>query len=205
MLGSLSEEQIFNRRILCEKYLQHQQNLYHVFIDFKKAFDRVWQADLWAIMRKYNISANLVHTIEQLYDKATSAIQMNGSIGEWFRTRVAVRQVCLLSPTRFNIFLEQIMADAQEEHDGKVSIGGRIITNLRFADDKDAVAEEDQELEALVEFFDKTCIMYKMEISAEKTKLMTNSANGIQREIKVKRTEVGHCNKLQVPWSSCFR
>ena len=30
-------EEIFNLRILCEKYLQHQQNLYHVFIDFKKA------------------------------------------------------------------------------------------------------------------------------------------------------------------------
>ena len=29
-------EQIVNLRILYEKYLQHQQNLYHVFIDFKK-------------------------------------------------------------------------------------------------------------------------------------------------------------------------
>ena len=57
-------------------------NLYHVFIDFKKAFDRVWQAALWATMRKYNISANLVRTIEQLYDKTTRAVQMNGSIGE---------------------------------------------------------------------------------------------------------------------------
>ena len=37
-------EQIFNLRIFCEKYLQHQQDLYHVFIDFKKAFDRVWHA-----------------------------------------------------------------------------------------------------------------------------------------------------------------
>ena len=27
--------------ILCEKYLQHQQDLYHVFTDFKKAFDKV--------------------------------------------------------------------------------------------------------------------------------------------------------------------
>ena len=69
-----------------QKYLQHQQNLYHVFIDFKKAFDRVWHAALWATMLKYNVSANLVCTIEQLYDKATSAVQMNGSIGEWFRT-----------------------------------------------------------------------------------------------------------------------
>ena len=48
------------------------------------------------------------------------------------------------------------------------------------------VAEEEQELEALVESLDKTCTRYKLEITAEKTKLMTNSANGIQREIKVK-------------------
>ena len=34
-------EQMFNLRILCEKYLQHQQSLHHVFVDFKKAFDRV--------------------------------------------------------------------------------------------------------------------------------------------------------------------
>ena len=40
------------------------------------------------------------------------------------------------------------MSDALEEHDGKVSIGGRNITNLRFADDIDALAEEEQELEA---------------------------------------------------------
>ena len=130
--GRSTTEQIFNLRILCEKYLQHQQNLYHVFIDFKKAFDRVWHAALWATMRKYNISANLVRTIEQLYDKATSAVQMNGSTGEWFRTTVGVRQGCLLSPTLSNIFLERIMSDALEEHDGKVSIGGRNITNLRF-------------------------------------------------------------------------
>ena len=33
-------------QILSKKYLQHQQDLYHVFIDFKKAFDRVWHAAL---------------------------------------------------------------------------------------------------------------------------------------------------------------
>ena len=43
------------------------------------------------------------------------------------------------------------MSDALEEHDGKVGIGGRNITNLRFADDIDALAEEEQELESLVE------------------------------------------------------
>ena len=44
--GRSTTEQIFNLRILCEKYLQHQHDIYHVFIDFKKAFDRVWHAAL---------------------------------------------------------------------------------------------------------------------------------------------------------------
>ena len=99
-------------------------------------------------MRENNISANLIRTMEQHCDKATSAAQINGSTGEWFRTTVGVRQGCLLLPTLFNIFLEWIMSDALEEHNEKVSVGGRNITNLRFADDIDALAEEEQELEA---------------------------------------------------------
>ena len=121
----------------------------------KKAVDRVWHAALWATVQKYNISANLVRTTEQLYDKATSAVQMNGSIGKWFRATVGVRQGCPLPPTLFNIFLERIMSDALEEHDGKFSIGGRNITSLQFADDIDALAEEQQGLDALVESLNK--------------------------------------------------
>ena len=93
-------------------------------------------------MRKYNINANLARAIEHLCDSAMSAVQMNGNTGERFRTTVGIRQGCLLSPTLFNIFLDRIMSAALEEHDGKVSIGGRTITNLRFADDIDALAEK---------------------------------------------------------------
>ena len=95
--GRSTTEQIFNPRIFGEKYLQHQQNLYHVFIDFKKAFDRVW-----ATMRKYNINASIIRAIENLYDKAQSAVLFNGITGEWFRTTVGVRQRCLLSTPREN-------------------------------------------------------------------------------------------------------
>ena len=65
---------------------------------------------------------------------------MNVKMGEWFRT-VRVRTGCLLLPTPFSIFVEGIMSDALKEHDGKVSISSRIIIDLQFADDKDAVAQ----------------------------------------------------------------
>ena len=49
------------------------------------------------------------------------------------------------------------------------------------------MAEEEQELEALAESLDKTCTRYKTDIKAEKTKLMTNIANDIQRETRTVR------------------
>ena len=58
--GRSIAKQIFHLQILCEKYLQHQQDLYNVFIDFK----RVWHAALWTTMKKYNISTNLIQVIK---------------------------------------------------------------------------------------------------------------------------------------------
>ena len=169
-----------------------------MFIDFKKAFDRVWHKALWATMRKYNINHNLIQLIEELYNNASSAVFYNGKIGEWFRTSVGVRQGCLLSPTLFNIFLERIMEDALEDHDGTVSIGGRPVSNLRFADDIDALAGSETELKDMVEKLDTASRNFGMEISAEKTKIMcNNNSAGITNEIKVNNQVLNTVDKFK--------
>ena len=183
--GRSTADQIFNPRILGEKYLQHQQTLYHVFIDFKKAFDRVWYEALWATMRKY-INASIIRAIENLYDKSQSAVPFNGSSGEWSRTSVGDRPGCLLSLILFNIFLERIMCVALGDHEGSVSIGRRLITNFRFAVDIVVNTEEEEEAGVLVDRLDTTSTRHKMEIGLDKTKVMTNNPNGFQREIKIK-------------------
>ena len=76
------------------------------------------------------------------------------------------------------------MTDALEDYEGTLSIGGRATTNLRFTDDIDGLAGE-EELAKLVKRLDKASTAYGMEISAEKTKLVTNNINGIKTEIKV--------------------
>ena len=128
--------------------------------------------------------------------RVTSAVYHDNNKGEWFQTTTGVPQRCLLSPTLFNI-LEGIMADALEDHEGTVSIGSRTITNLRFDDNIDGQAGQEQELVKLVNHLEEASTAYRMQISAEKTQLMTNNINGISTDITIdsKKLETIHSFK----------
>ena len=113
-------------------------------------------------MRKYNISANLVPTIEKLYDKAKvqfSEWQCGRNIQNNRRSKARMSSVI----HHLYIFLERIMSDSLEN----------MMIRLEWAIE-------------IVERHHKTCTRYKMNISAKKTKPKIISANGIQRGIKVK-------------------
>ena len=175
--GRSTVEQIFNCRILMERHLQHQKDLYHNFIDFKKAFDRVWHNGLWHVLRGFNIQKDLIDSIKALYDHASSAVLLNQQVGEAFRTTVGVRQGCLLSPTLFNLFLEKIMQETLHDHTTTISIGGRPICNLRFADDIDLMAGNNAEIQDLTNKLSERASAYGMEISTSKSKVMKNSTD----------------------------
>ena len=95
-------------------------------------------------------------------------------------------EVHLFSVRRF--LNEQTISSEQlilKDHKGTVSIEGRTITNLHFADDVDGLAGEEETLANLVERLNKASTAYGMEISAEKTRMMKNNSSGINTEIKV--------------------
>ena len=67
------------------------------------------------------------------------------------------------------------MADALEDHEGTVSVGVRTIINLRFAEDNDGLAGQEEELASLMKHLDETSTVYGIQISAERTLLVTNT------------------------------
>ena len=77
------------------------------------------------------------------------------------------------------------MADALEDDEGTVNIGGRTISNLRFATNIDCLAGQEQELVNLVNHLEESSTTYDMQISGEKTQLMTNKADGISTNITI--------------------
>ena len=104
--GRGTAEQIFSGRVITEKHLQHQRDLFHNFMDFKKAFDRVWHKGLWKVLRSFSTEEGLIQAIQLLCENSSSAVLWNCQLGKVFKTTVGVRQGCLLSSILFNVFRE---------------------------------------------------------------------------------------------------
>ena len=155
-------------------------------------------------MRKYSINASIIGAIENLYGKAQSAVLFNSSTGEWFRNTVGVRQGCLLSPTLFKIFLERIMCEALNDHEGtcSVSIGGRFITNFRFADDIVANAEEEEEAGVLVDPSRYNHHKVQNGNRPRQDKSDDKQPKWLPKRGQDKKSEARRCGELQVPWSN---
>ena len=81
-----------------------------------------------------------------------------------------------------------------EDHVCTVSIGGKVITNLRFADNINSLASSEGELKALIQNIERTAKPYGMKVNANKMKVMMNSTEDISRDINVNNTgkEVVH-------------
>ena len=66
-----------------------------------------------------------------------------------------------------------------KNHEGTVSIDGRTIINLRFTDDIDGIAGEEDEQSNFVQHLEKVASAYSIGINATKTKLMMNITQDI--------------------------
>ena len=176
-------EQIGNCRILCEKYRDHRLKVHHNFVDLKKAFDRVWREAMWATMLKHNINPKVIQLCELQYSNASNAVMCENKNLEWFQINVGVRQGCILSPSLFNLFIEQIMSDALKDFDGSGKVGRRDISNLRFTDDIDLIAGSREELADLTSHLDSAAQRFGMEISHEKSKILTTSRQHERDEV----------------------
>lgn len=170
-----TRDQITNMRIILEKARERNQSLYFCFIDFTKAFDMVHHDQLWLTMLEMGFPPHLVQLLRNLYRQQRATVRTANLVSEWFRIRKGVRQGCNLSPCLFNILAEQIMRKALDGYSGGFKIGGKVISNLRYADDIVLVATSAEELQDLMNRVEKSAKEYNMLINATKTKVLSNT------------------------------
>jgi len=67
-----------------------------------------------------------------------------------------------------------VMMETLDGFQGGLQIGGRMITNLRYADDIILLATSEAELQESVDHLDRVCRRYSLLINVDKTKVMAS-------------------------------
>ncbi len=66
-------------------YRKRHSNIYTVFIDASKAFDRVKYDRLFSILIKKGIPAIIVRIFMNMYENQESCVTWNGTYGDYFK------------------------------------------------------------------------------------------------------------------------
>ena len=122
---------IYVIRMLSERNIEHQQNIYACFIDYKKAFDRVRHKNLFKLLKNIRIDDKDYRIIYNLYRNQRGAVKLPAGLTEWTEINRGVRQGCVMSPDLFNLYSENILRLLEETDDG-VLINGMRVNNIRY-------------------------------------------------------------------------
>ena len=100
--------------------------------------------------KEMGIPDHLTCRLRNLYAGQEATVRTGHGKTEWFQIGKGVRQGCILSPCLFNFYAEYIMRNAGlDEAQAGITIAGRNISNLRYADDTTLMAES-EELKSLL-------------------------------------------------------
>ena len=78
------------------------------FVDAKKAFVTVGSECLWFKLSKIGIHGDFLRAIQSLYKLVSMHIKINDNFTEWFQVNMRVKQGCVLSPTLFSIYVNDL-------------------------------------------------------------------------------------------------
>jgi len=190
-------DHLFTLTQLQEKAYEWRQDLWICAVDFVKAFDTVYHAELLSALRAQGLPVPYVELIEALYADCTAQVKTDCK-SRTFAVQRGVRQGDPLSPVLFNAALEEVMRACKdkwrrEQLGLSVVTGGDRLTNLRFADDLLLIATSLQDLERMIGDLALYGSEFGLQMHPQKTKILSNVPDNRRRSVPTQVT-VGPLN-----------
>ena len=122
------------------------------------------------------IPDHLTCLLRNLYAGQEATVRTGHGTTDWFQIGKGVHQGCMLSPCLLNFYAEYIMRNAGlDESQAGITIAGRNINNLRYADDTTLMAESEEELKSLLVKVKVESEKVGLKLSIQKIKIMVSS------------------------------
>lgn len=157
---------------LIEVSREYQLPLILTFIDFKKAFDTIEHNFLWRALKDQGIEDDYIDLLTECYSDCTTKFKPFHRNIE-VRIEKGVRQGDPISPGLFSACLESVVRRCEWENFG-ISIDGRNLNHLRFADDIVLITNVPEDATLMLEQLSREGNKAGLVINIEKTKVMRN-------------------------------
>ena len=177
-------------------FKQLKKKLFCIFIDFEKAFDKVWREGLWHKLILNNIKGKVYNIIYNMYQGIKSRVSFEGNNSIFFPCNNGLRQGENLSPFLFLLYLNDIeqffidndvaqLTKITEDIAEKLNIFIRLFI-LLYADDTILLAESAENLQNMLDVFVSYCDMWLLKIDIEKSKVVIFSNGRMPKTIILK-------------------
>ena len=179
--GYSTTDQIFNLYAIVQKCLSKKgRKLYVAFVDLKKAFDSVNHQLLLEAIQKEGVNGNFLNAIKSMYSSLMSCVRNGNDYSEFFECPVGVRQGCVLSPTLFSIFINELAKHVAISGVHGVQLLPTMLELfiLLFADDIALISETPRGLQVQLDILKKCCDELKLTVNRTKTKVMVFRKGG---------------------------
>ena len=177
-------EQIFALTQIIEKSIEFNKPVYFIFIDFTKAFDSIKLDKLWSILDKTSLNKNYINLLKAVYDDFQASIRTDLGNSRFVNIKKGVKQGDMLSAILFCVALAAVILKTEDNCQTGFSIGGRILSNLSYADDIALVNECLSHLQAFVDALSENAKEIGLEINLTKTNSM--STDKMQNPMNIK-------------------
>ena len=177
MQGSRTSDHIFTLKTMIDSMFKKKKYLYACFVDFRKAFDLVNRKALLYKLKRYNIKGNFLNVLESMYEEVRFSVKLGNTATPSFISSVGVKQGCVLSPTLFSLYINDMVHIFNDNCD-PVTIDEHQVSCLLYADDLVVVSESETGLKNALGKLEKYCEKWNLEVNMNKTKIMIFNKTG---------------------------
>ena len=156
-----------------QQYKKNDSNMLFVcFVDLSKAFDTVWRDALFYKLIQYGIEGKVYDIIKNMYDKSKMCVKLSMNITEEFLSNIGVKQGCVLSPTLFNIFMNDLPKIFTSHDCHPANLQSSAINCLMYADDILLISKSPSGLQSCLNKLNEYCQKWKLQTNPQKSKII---------------------------------
>jgi hypothetical protein len=173
-------DSVFVADELTRHYEKLGRPLSAVLLDIRKAYDRTARAFIWRKLRARGCPGHVIGVLQSLLDRCSLVIRLDGLNSESVRAEVGVPQGDVLSPSMFNILVDDLpdrLVEACAPYGGSPRYGGVVMPVIMYADDQTIFHFDRRAMQAMLDAASKYAKDHFFEYNVAKSAVSLSSCH----------------------------